>query len=329
MLEDEAKKLLTSRISVTRQKVIIAKSKILDLAKSTPESDRIIREFLKQVDAGMPAQVVLHPTVDPVAILHQAADTISWRIAAAEAIWELLHVSLLIPTSPDYTHTEDHLSWTTVIPGSGGNSGGWSFPEYVLPVPRTLSIPPSQASQPYQFLADHDLFLHELSVSGMHSIVEESLREAVRCLRFDLFTAAAAMLGKASEGAWLDLAGSLLSAIAPADQAKVLNQRRNLESPVIGISKKIDEVIALYQRQDLYKNVSQTSGVALQDLRTAAVWSDTVRDSRNTMHFGVQPSIPNTYDKVVALLMGAVPHLRTIYKLKRAADAATAAYVQA
>jgi hypothetical protein len=163
----------------------------------------------------------------------------------------------------------------------------------------------------------------------MHSIVEESLREAVRCLRFDLFTAAAAMLGKASEGAWLDLAGSLLSAIAPADQAKVLNQRRNLESPVIGISKKIDEVIALYQRQDLYKNVSQTSGVALQDLRTAAVWSDTVRDSRNTMHFGVQPSIPNTYDKVVALLMGAVPHLRTIYKLKRAADAATAAYVQA
>jgi hypothetical protein len=51
------------------------------------------------------------------------------------------------------------------------------------------------------------------------------------------------------------------------------------------------------------------------------VWSDAVRDSRNTIHFGVAPTTPNTYEKVAALLLGAVPNVRVLYQVKNAADA--------
>lgn len=59
------------------------------------------------------------------------------------------------------------------------------------------------------------------------------------------------------------------------------------------------------------------------DLKTVATWSDSVRDSRNTIHFGVASAIPNSYEKLTALLIGAVPMVRTLYQVKSAANSLT------
>jgi hypothetical protein len=123
------------------------------------------------------------------------------------------------------------------------------------------------------------------------------------------------MLGKASEGAWLELGEALIQVLSPSDALHVKKQRDDLENPIIGIGKKIEIVVSLFERQDLYSHVSESTGVSIQQLRSTASWSDTVRDSRNTIHFGVEPSVPNSYEKVAALLLGAVPNLRIIYRI--------------
>jgi hypothetical protein len=129
------------------------------------------------------------------------------------------------------------------------------------------------------------------------------------------------MLGKASEGAWLELGASLLRIVPPTEEQKFSKQRNALEDPMMGPLRKVEAVITIYDHQELFGSIAKVSGVRLQELRTVAIWSDAVRDSRNTIHFGVAPTTPNTYEKVAALLIGAVPHIRILYRIKEAADA--------
>ena len=55
------------------------------------------------------------------------------------------------------------------------------------------------------------------------------------------------------------------------------------------------------------------------NLNNVIVWADAVRESRNSVHYGAEPSMPNTYEKIAALLIGCVPHLRLLYRIRSAA----------
>jgi hypothetical protein len=167
-----------------------------------------------------------------------------------------------------------------------------------------------------QTLTDPDLFLHALDIPHIDKGVEESLRESVRCFKHELFLACLAMLGRASEGAWIELGLTLCSitpATAPINTKKI---RERLEDPFVGIGKKIIETAQLYQRTDIFENLHKACGVKPQDLNNVIVWADAVRESRNSVHYGAAPSMPNTYEKIAALLIGSVPHLRLLYKIR-------------
>ena len=157
-----------------------------------------------------------------------------------------------------------------------------------------------------------------MNIRNMSPEIKTALQEANKCFRYELFLASVTMLGKASEAAWMELGASLLS--ATKSQARdILTIKEILESTRYGVSQKIEAVIKLCEHGDL-SAIIEGSGVRTYDLRDAALWSDAVRDSRNTIHFGNSPSVPNTYEKVAALILGAVPAFRKIYKLKLAFD---------
>lgn len=320
MSPDEAERYIRQRIVVTPQRVMIAKAIILDLAKSISSSDELIAGVLRANSITLPKPVVLHESVDSKASIVAVGEALSWKLAAAEALWSLIHAGLLFPLG-DLRGEPASVDWTTVIPGSGGMSSGWRFEECLLPVPGRVRRAPSLAGAPDQFLAEPDLYLHSLGVSNMHAEVVASFKEAVKCFRAELFTASLAMLGKASEGSWLELGEALLKVVPPAEDGKYARQRGALEDPMMGTFRKIEAVLAIYDHQELFSPVAKASGVRLQELRSVAVWSDAVRDSRNTIHFGVAPAVPNTYEKLAALLIGAVPNVRMIYRVKEAADA--------
>jgi hypothetical protein len=65
--------------------------------------------------------------------------------------------------------------------------------------------PPSHRGDDDAYLVEPSLYLDVLSIPTMHAELQEALAEAVRCFRAKLYTAGVAMLGKASEGAWLEL----------------------------------------------------------------------------------------------------------------------------
>ncbi len=49
------------------------------------------------------------------------------------------------------------------------------------------------------------------------------------------------------------------------------------------------------------------------------IFFDTLRESRNAIHYLVEPMAPNTYDSAAAYLLRAAPHFKQLYKICRAA----------
>lgn len=323
MNEAEASKLIREHVAVTQQKVVMAKTIVLGAATSDCTSDSLVHAVLVANDAEMPRQVVLHDSVNPLPAIIATANALSWSLAGAEAIWSLIHSGLLFPLS-DVRGDAPSVQWTTVIPGSGGMSSGWRFEEFFIPTPGRLRRAPSSLQAGNQFLTEPDLYLRSLNIANMHAEVVAAFRESVQCFRHEFFTSSLAMLGKASEGAWLELGTSLVACIPKADEGKFSKQRTALEDPMTGTFRKIESVLTIYDHQEVFGPISKSSGVRLQELRSVAVWSDAVRDSRNTIHFGVAPATPNTYEKLAALLIGAVSNVRVLYRVKEVADATSA-----
>jgi hypothetical protein len=318
MNPQECLKTLEEYISVTPQRVSIAKAFILQNFDS--DTNKLVQSVLKANEASVPDKIVIYLSDDDMEeMIKNAAEGLSWMLTGCEAIWGLISVGLLIPVSSELIyHPIQPLRWV-----KGGNSDSWDIKHLSLPIPQTVLLSRLITNREHQPLSDPDLFLHNLNIPNIHQEVKESLREAVRCFRHELYLGCLAMLGKASEGAWIELGLKLALAVpsgAPIDGQKT---KIKLEDPNVGIGKKITETLRLYEQSDVFRDIRNASKVTIQDLRNAVIWADGVRESRNSVHYGVQPSMPNTYEKVAALLIGAVPHLRLLYRIEAALNEVT------
>lgn len=322
MTQDEVGKFITSNVSVTRQKVTIAKAYVLDnfLAKT----EDLINSFLTSKSATMPEQIVLHATVEPGPILKQAVDSVSWRFAICEAIWALIGQAVIFPDGSQTNLQEARLGYTTVVKSSGGTSGGVDLPNLYMQVPDKLLLSRSSASKEYQPLTCPDLYLGEVDISDLNPEIETALREAVLCFRHELFTASLAMLGRASEVAWIQLGLALSHAASSATSFNADKKKRDLEDPYVGIARKIGIVLEIYSNSD-FESLRKETGIRRQDIKNITIWADCVREGRNSLHYNAEPSMSNCYEKVAALLIAAVPHLRLLVALRAAADNAARA----
>ena len=111
-----------------------------------------------------------------------------------------------------------------------------------------------------------------------------------------------------------------MTAAGAAHAVSFAKQRDALNDPNCGPARKIDAVLKIFER-DLFKPIADLSGIKPALLRSLASWSETVRDSRNTLHFLAVPATPNTYEKVAVLMLGAADPLRTLYALNAVATA--------
>ena len=97
-----------------------------------------------------------------------------------------------------------------------------------------------------------------------------------------------------------------------------------MQDPFLSITKKIALVISAYEERSVFREIYKISGCAANELKRISVWADAVRDSRNAIHFGAAPAMENTYDKIAALLIGAVPSIKAIYSIIEACHAENA-----
>lgn len=307
--------LLKPKISVTRQNIILAKYFILNrFTGRTKETTEIINEFLIHVEASMPTTMKVDSAIDEV------SKSISYNLSACEAIWELIHNNLLISQGLKLNFVNKELPYIEMM-GSGHTSQGifaLSSSPFIVWIPDKIMFPPSRIyGNEKQPLSDPDLYLHEIDIPNIDIEVKESLIEAVNCFRHELYMACLTMLGRASEGAWIEL-GRSLAKISSKNNGEKLEEK--LSDPYLGVGKKILEIIKFYTHHDLREKIEKKSNVRLSDLEHTSHWADLVRDSRNSVHYGVKPEMSNSYEKVAALLIGAVPHLKLLYKIKNSTD---------
>lgn len=321
MHQDEAGRLLKSRINVSRQHVVVAKAYILKHFEASTLN--ILNKFANDFEAQPPEKVVLHPSAPLEPQIDQVAKAIIWRLAFGEAIWSLIGMGMLIPTHSNLHEITADQEWTTVVPGGGGSSAGWRFEEYNISVPVTVRLAPSAVNKLPQPLSDPDLYLSDFEIPDLHAEVEEAIRQAAQCFRYELYVPCLAMLAKASEGSWIEMGLSLLK-VNP-DNTSLSSEKRDkiretLTSQYSSVVQKMETITQLYERQDIFIEVAKRSGFNQRYLREVSNWSSIVRDSRNAVHYGADPATQNTYEKVAALLLGAVPNLRVLYTIRQTAE---------
>jgi hypothetical protein len=319
--ESEAERFILENISVTWQRLAVMKG--LLIKHFQPYTLQMLDNALRELNAVRPTNVVLHTNVDVAAQLKQVVDWLSWSLTGTEAIWSLIHSGVLIQTSTSLHNFSPSIGWTTVVPGSGGTSSGWQFDKLGAVFPSQVAL--SRIHDGNDMLSHPDLYLNELAIPRLHPEIEDSIREAVRCFRAELYTACVVMLGKASEGTWIELGVALVNTMPESESGKLEKFREDLIGHNAGFAKKLRDVLKLYEtRQDVFKTIGQRSGVTLDDLRVAMIWADTLRDSRNVIHHRTEPSMSQTYETVTTLLLCAAPHLRNLYRLYESALGETA-----
>ncbi|MFN8629180.1 MAG: hypothetical protein U0838_02325, partial [Chloroflexota bacterium] len=298
--------LVRSRVQVTAQLLLLAKENLT--SNCAGEVGAQVRSFLGALEIRHPDPILIHPSVDVDADLSALALGLSARMALGEAVWALIGAGVLVPRSDRLVSPSMGIAWTTVVPGSGGQSSSWNFESLAVPMPANFSLAPSRTAEGAR-LSDGDLFLATLGFEP-HPLIAEAVHEAVRCLRADLYLPALAMLAKAAEGAWTQLAAAL-GAAAPGD-AGAVKLAREAGDGSVHFATLVTKAVGFYERRDLYPGASEAEGASLVDVRHAREWTEVVRDGRNVVHFGATTRFPNTYEKAAVLFLGAAPALRTI-----------------
>lgn len=299
---------VAERVSITRQKVTFAKAFVLQHFSDQPKY--LLRAFLKaqcawQYEPGSAISIrpeEAEPTLAPI------PDYISWYTACCQAIAELLAHGVLLPRSSGMEDFKPVINYST-----GHQPGTLDFSEHVVVLPSQIRRPPTADSQAEQPLTDADLYLNQIDIPNLDPNVEMALREAVACFRHELFTPCVVMLGKASEGAWIGCGLALCDKL-PGTHTK---SRTTLLDPRVSLRKKIETVVKLCERPE-FKDVTARTGVKPAHFNTVQVWSECVQDSRNAVHANFSPALPNSYSKTAALLIGAVPQLKTLYRIMNA-----------
>lgn len=302
---------IRSKVEVTPALVLQAKAHLVTHASG--DTPQMVNAFVNDLGAALISPVVIHAAADHEAVVADVARYLSCQQAAREAIWALIGAGTLVPRTGAMDGPDLGIAWTTVIPGSGGESSGWRFGQ-AIPVPASVSL----ASSGPTHLTDGDLFLATLALSDLDATIVESLRSAITCFRHDLYLPAQVMLGRAAEGAWT-LLGEALVAAAPTESAAIALGRDLAKG--IHFGRLPAQVTTLYTHA-AYAAVVAGSAVSHRDLRNATVWTDALREARNAVHHGVEAPVPATWEATAALLMGTVPNIRSLWAVTLTARAA-------
>jgi hypothetical protein len=313
-LDDEQiyKKILDS-VTVSSHMIALAKSFLLNENNFFIETNQKCKEFVEKQNYSLPKQFVFNTEEEIESQIKNIIGYFSYSIAFCESVHALIHEGFFLPRSSNSISFDRSISWTT-----GRNSSGWSFKEFYMHMPVDLVRTISTRINVNNIISDPDIYILDLGIDNAHNEVNDALRDSIKCFKNDLYHPSIIMLCKAVEGAWIELGISLTESVRDRKQ-----DAEHFIERLIGqesIAWKVNEIVKLYERQDWFKQIKKDSRIDLNLIREGQNWTDLLRDARNAIHYGVQPSTPNTYDKASILLLGAIKHLRTIYQLKRTLD---------
>jgi hypothetical protein len=307
MTPEQARDAIVRTIRVTRADVTSAKAFLLE-SHGRISILEAAQQWAQQVSPGSPKELSVEAD-DIDEQISRVSAFLSAQAAVGTAAWELVHAGIAFLAGPA-TSFEPTVGYAT----AGGRFRGglqWDV-SHRIPYPEVIVRPAWHEGS--SELWDADLYLRRLSSSALHPGVERALRMSLECFRREMYVPSVAMLGAASEGAWIEMARALADRHPSEPQCSRL--RALLDNPRASIRNKVAKTCELYDQEALFAATYVKAGVDNRQLHQVAEWSDVVREARNVLHWDTNPSVPNTYEKVAVLLMSAVSHLSALHAVR-------------
>lgn len=298
MTREEASSKLASALSVTREDVARAKDFIL--AADERSADALAEEWVRVQVGSIPKDVDVH-SASADDTLDLLAKAYSLRLAFYQAVWELVAACELLPSGTD--------SWQpSVTARDPSGSNGLQLDTIGCVFPRVIQRPPLRSNPP----TDPDVFLQGAPCAAFHDGIREAVSQSLACFRRGLYLPAIVMLAAGAEATWVECGSAVATKLGNRKLGVVI------EDPFASISRKVAEV-----RKSLEgpasKDLLKAAATSLARIRDAELWTTTLRERRNAVHWGKMQSFVAQHSDASSLLLAAPLHLRTLEAVRMAA----------
>lgn len=301
MSPDEAGKYIMQALKPHRDEVARAKQAILHYVNLfAGKTDRMFDHWLHEQGIEVPKEVETDaPGCEE--SLTTVARGYSLRMAFYQAVWELIGAGELVAVNPS-TRWQPSLEYRTPH-GRGGISlkqVGCSYPMVVERPPLVSDIP-----------TDPDIFLNGISCDTLHSGILVAIEQSLSCFRRGLYMPATAMLAAAAEATWIECGSAVATKLADA-KLEVL-----IQDQYASISRKVRDTRKALAN-DKAKALLKAAGQSVGRVDDAELWTTTLRERRNALHWSKSKSFIVDHSGTASLLMAVPQHVETLESIRNA-----------
>lgn len=297
MRQEEASEKIVASVTVTREDVTRAKAFTLQAAESDVAT--LADQWLQAQRYTSPKDIYLEAAevADTVALI---ARSYSLRMALYQAVWELINAGeIFVAGSPSLWKAS--VTWRT-----SHGAGGLQLDRINCSYPTRIQKPPL-ANEP---VLDVDIFLQGLNCTSLHEGIREAVEQSLRCFRRGLYLPAIAMLTAGAEAAWHECGTAVATKLANQTLQAIMNDQYASLSKTVAELRKILESPA-------GKPLLKVASLSAPRIADAALWTTTLRDRRNALHWTKANSFVAQHSDAAALLLGAPIHLGTLEALRK------------
>jgi hypothetical protein len=229
----------------------------------------------------------------------------SLRLAFFQAVWDLLNAGVLLPAG-------SVVGWTPRLDARHAHGGeGLSLEGISSWFPNQIARPPLRADDPQ---ADLDLFLKGAPSLKLSPGIVEGIRQTLVCFQRGLYLPALVMLGAATEATWIECATALAAKLNDKDLLDATTKQFPIGRTVPLVRKALEQTGGA----QLLTVAGVRLGQKLARLTDAEVWTTTLRERRNAVHWGKTTSFIAQHSDAGTLILAAPQHLETIERIRGA-----------
>jgi hypothetical protein len=305
MSPDEASEKIVASVTVTRED--IARAKAFALQAKESGTNALAEQWLNAQNCSAPREVQLE-SAEAGDVLALIARSYSLRMALYQAVWELINAGELIPAGTA-SEWQANVSWRTPRGGGGLALGRINFP-----YPPKTYRPPLAAKPPL----DVDVFLQGIDSASLHSGIREAVDQALGCFRRGLYLPAIAMMTAGAEATWSECGTAVAKKLANQKLQGIMNdQYASLSRKVAELRKVLESAAG--------KPILKAASLSPPRVADAELWTTTLRDRRNALHWGKAKSFIAQHSDAASLLLGAPIHLGTVEAIRKSCQSAVGA----
>lgn len=297
MNDKEATEKIRSAIQVFREDIARAKAFILQSTESDVAA--LADKWLQIQNYTAPKEIHLE-SGEVLETINLIARSYSLRMALYQAVWELSNAGeVLVADTPSLWRAI--VTWRT---SRGG--GGLDLDQINCSYPAKIQKPPLKG----EFSLDLDIFFKGLDCTDLHNGILEAVEQSLRCFRRGLYLPAIAMLTAGAEATWHECGIAVATKLASQKLQTTMNDQ------YASLSKKVAELSKIL-RGSAGKPLLKAASLNVHQITDAELWTITLRDKRNALHWTKAKSFMAQHSDTAALLLGAPIHLGTLEALRK------------